>query len=82
MWLESTKRSQVYAALYTVPMRSLRGTCFATVGTTQFDALIRTLLSDEVLTLLANQGYDRLVLQTGRGAEPVLPETSPLPVEW
>ena len=55
---------------------------FATVGTTQFDALTSTLLSDEVLSLLASQSYDRLVLQIGRGAEPQIPASSPVKVEW
>ena len=57
-------------------------TCFATVGTTQFDALISSLLSAEVLGLLASQGYTRLLLQIGRGAEPCLPASAPLEIEW
>lgn len=62
-----------------VPMSK---TCFATVGTTQFDALISSLLSAEVLGLLASQGYTRLLLQIGRGAEPCLPASAPLEIEW
>ena len=56
--------------------------CFATVGTTQFDALTATLLTTEVLASLAAQGYTRLVLQVGRGAEPQVPASPPLAVEW
>jgi len=57
-------------------------TAFATVGTTQFDVLITTLLADDVLQLFAKHGYTRLLLQVGRGAEPVVPESPPLRVEW
>ena len=55
---------------------------FATVGTTQFDALIKVLLTDETLALLAGQGYDCLRLQVGRGSEPTMPSQPPLKVEW
>lgn len=55
---------------------------FATVGTTQFDTLTTTLLSDEVLATLAAQGYKRLVMQLGRGTEPTVPEAPPLAIEW
>ena len=57
-------------------------TAFATVGTTQFDELTAALTSAEVLQLLARQGYERLVLQVGRGAEPVMPDSLPLTVDW
>lgn len=61
-------------------------TAFATVGTTQFDALTRALVSPEVTSLLARQGYTRLLLQIGRGAEPPLAASAgpapPLRVEW
>eukprot|EP00315_Gephyrocapsa_oceanica_P000752 CAMPEP_0185336004 /NCGR_PEP_ID=MMETSP1363-20130426/88793_1 /TAXON_ID=38817 /ORGANISM="Gephyrocapsa oceanica, Strain RCC1303" /LENGTH=169 /DNA_ID=CAMNT_0027935043 /DNA_START=39 /DNA_END=544 /DNA_ORIENTATION=- len=58
--------------------------CFATVGTTQFDALTLALVSHEVTGLLARHGYSCLRLQIGRGAEPVLPSDPPppIPVEW
>ena len=57
---------------------------FATVGTTQFDALTQSLVCTEVTELLARQGYSRLVIQIGRGAEPALPSSPPpaLSVEW
>ena len=51
---------------------------FATVGTTQFDALTSTLLSRELLETLRRQGYGELLVQYGRGAEPA-PPTQPLP---
>ena len=57
-------------------------TVFATVGTTQFDVLTKTLLSDEVLALLAVMGYKRLVMQLGRGAELALPPSPPLTIDW
>jgi beta-1,4-N-acetylglucosaminyltransferase len=58
-------------------------TVFATVGTTQFDALTQALVSAEVTELLFQQGYTRLLLQVGRGAEPALPSPAlALPVEW
>ena len=58
--------------------------CFATVGTTQFDALTLALVSHEVTGLLARHGYSCLRLQIGRGAEPVLPSDPPppIPIEW
>ena len=57
-------------------------TAFATVGTTQFTALIETLLSDEVLQALVSQGFERLVLQVGKGPEPTVPKSPPLAIEW
>ena len=57
-------------------------TVFVTVGTTQFDELTTTLLSDEVLSTLAAQGYTRLVMQLGRGTEPSLPSSPPLQIDW
>lgn len=63
-------------------MAPRRRAVFATVGTTQFDAFVSTLLSAEVLALLASQGYTHLRLQLGRGAEPAVPAAPPLEVEW
>ena len=53
---------------------------FATVGTTQFDALTAVLLSSEVLEVLRRQGYNELRVQYGRGSEPAAPATPPLEV--
>ncbi|XP_071614332.1 UDP-N-acetylglucosamine transferase subunit ALG13 [Heliangelus exortis] len=48
------------------------GSVFVTVGTTSFDDLIETVCSPETLQVLQNRGYQKLVLQVGRGAlEPV-----------
>mmetsp|Transcript_44111 Transcript_44111/g.73218 ORF Transcript_44111/g.73218 Transcript_44111/m.73218 type:complete len:173 (+) Transcript_44111:42-560(+) len=57
-------------------------TVFVTVGTTEFDVLVQKLLSDDVLSLLAQQGFDSLCLQIGRGSEPTIPECPPLAVKW
>uniref|UniRef100_A0A7S3AUG2 UDP-N-acetylglucosamine transferase subunit ALG13 n=1 Tax=Haptolina ericina TaxID=156174 RepID=A0A7S3AUG2_9EUKA len=57
-------------------------TAFVTVGTTQFDVLIQTLLSDEALALLATQGYEKLVLQIGRGDDPPAINNPPLAIDW
>ena len=57
-------------------------TVFVTVGTTQFDHLVTTVLSDEALALLAEQGYHRLCIQYGRGTPPpAVPASAPLEVE-
>lgn len=40
---------------------------FVTVGTTQFDMLIKTVTSDEILDRLVNMGCKKIILQTGRG---------------
>ena len=57
-------------------------TVFATVGTTQFDALIRTLCSPDVLAALAAAGYTALRLQVGHGAAPPEVVDPPLAFEW
>uniref|UniRef100_A0A1A8N2Q8 UDP-N-acetylglucosamine transferase subunit ALG13 n=1 Tax=Nothobranchius pienaari TaxID=704102 RepID=A0A1A8N2Q8_9TELE len=46
-------------------------TVFVTVGTTSFDELIESITSSEVTQELKIRGYERLVLQVGRGS--VLP---------
>ena len=40
---------------------------FVTVGTTQFDQLIQTVASHDVLQKLKSLGYSKVVFQTGRG---------------
>ena len=57
-------------------------TCFATVGTTEFAALVDALLSADVLSALAAQGHGRLLIQLGKGPEPVVPKNAPLAIEW
>jgi hypothetical protein len=39
---------------------------FLTVGTTQFDTLVQTVLSEKVLKKLKQKGYSSLTLQTGK----------------
>ncbi|XP_056456429.1 UDP-N-acetylglucosamine transferase subunit ALG13 homolog [Gadus chalcogrammus] len=46
-------------------------TVFVTVGTTSFDELILTIKTPEAVKALKARGYERLVLQVGRGS--VLP---------
>ncbi|XP_028314599.1 UDP-N-acetylglucosamine transferase subunit ALG13 homolog [Gouania willdenowi] len=48
-------------------------TVFVTVGTTCFDELIECITSAEVTQVLRARGYERLVLQVGRGS--FLPDT-------
>ncbi|XP_026213636.1 UDP-N-acetylglucosamine transferase subunit ALG13 homolog [Anabas testudineus] len=43
-------------------------TVFVTVGTTSFDDLIENITSSEAVETLKAQGYERLVLQVGRGS--------------
>ncbi|XP_055925555.1 UDP-N-acetylglucosamine transferase subunit ALG13 homolog isoform X2 [Argiope bruennichi] len=54
---------------------------FVTVGSTSFDDLIQTVSSPEVLQLLADEGFRKVVLQIGKGN--LLPEKSDIiEVEW
>ncbi|KAG7225812.1 hypothetical protein INR49_014463 [Caranx melampygus] len=43
-------------------------TAFVTVGTTSFDELITNITSSEAVQALKARGYERLVLQVGRGS--------------
>lgn len=52
-------------------------TVFVTVGTTSFDELIETIISSEALETLKSRGYERLVLQVGRGSVLPRPEACP-----
>lgn len=51
---------------------------FVTVGTTSFDALIHTCMQTSFLKLLVTKGYEKIILQIGRGE--YVPESSS-PVE-
>jgi beta-1,4-N-acetylglucosaminyltransferase len=42
-------------------------TCFVTVGTTKFDALVETVDSEPVLSALRAKGFDRVLVQYGGG---------------
>ncbi|XP_053811905.1 UDP-N-acetylglucosamine transferase subunit ALG13 homolog isoform X1 [Vidua macroura] len=54
---------------------------FVTVGTTSFDELIATARSPPALQALQSRGYQRLVLQVGRGSLPQPSSSSALAVE-
>ncbi|KAL5469333.1 hypothetical protein EMCRGX_G030583 [Ephydatia muelleri] len=49
---------------------------FVTVGTTSFDALICTCMETSFLKLLVTKGYEKLILQIGRGE--YVPQRSPV----
>ncbi|XP_074003533.1 UDP-N-acetylglucosamine transferase subunit ALG13-like [Numenius arquata] len=50
---------------------------FVTVGTTSFDDLIATVSSPAALQVLRSRGYQKLVLQVGRGELKPAPRSSP-----
>ncbi|XP_003970264.2 UDP-N-acetylglucosamine transferase subunit ALG13 homolog isoform X1 [Takifugu rubripes] len=52
-------------------------TVFVTVGTTKFDQLIESITSPENVQILKDRGYERLVLQVGKGS--VLPTADSCP---
>ncbi|XP_037264286.1 putative bifunctional UDP-N-acetylglucosamine transferase and deubiquitinase ALG13 [Falco rusticolus] len=54
---------------------------FVTVGTTSFDDLIATICSPAALQVLQSRGYEKLVLQVGRGALPPALSGTALAVE-
>ncbi|GAX18599.1 beta-1,4-N-acetylglucosaminyltransferase [Fistulifera solaris] len=51
-------------------MSSKKKTILVTVGTTQFDDLVRCVTADQALQSVANLGYHRLVIQYGKGIRP------------
>ncbi|NP_001084877.1 ALG13, UDP-N-acetylglucosaminyltransferase subunit-like L homeolog [Xenopus laevis] len=58
-------------------------TVFVTVGTTSFDHLISCVSAEETVTILKGLGYNRLVLQIGRGTiEPAPSCTSDFLLEF
>lgn len=52
-------------------------TVFVTVGTTSFDDLIESITRADAAQALSDRGYERLVLQVGRGS--VLPDADSCP---
>ncbi|XP_073343246.1 UDP-N-acetylglucosamine transferase subunit ALG13 [Pagrus major] len=52
-------------------------TVFVTVGTTSFDELIESITTSEAVQALKARGYERLVLQVGRGS--LLPDADSCP---
>lgn len=56
-------------------------TIFVTVGTTLFDKLVSATTSSAALDWMASKGYTRLVIQYGRGKEPILPQILSIKIE-
>jgi beta-1,4-N-acetylglucosaminyltransferase len=54
---------------------------FVTVGTTRFDALITCVTRPEALIWMKENGYTDLVIQYGKGNEPVIPTSSPVSIQ-
>lgn len=52
-------------------------TVFVTVGTTSFDELIKVITSSEAVEALKSHGYEKLVLQVGKGTVLPCPESCP-----
>lgn len=44
--------------------------CFVTVGSTQFEKLIFTILTDDILQQFSNIGINKLIVQNGSGKIP------------
>ncbi|PVD36433.1 hypothetical protein C0Q70_03417 [Pomacea canaliculata] len=56
---------------------------FVTVGTTEFVELIKTATSDDILKVLRNLGFTKVLLQIGRGSfEPESRCASPKTLPW
>ncbi|XP_037090434.1 UDP-N-acetylglucosamine transferase subunit ALG13 homolog [Pollicipes pollicipes] len=56
---------------------------FVTVGTTEFDKLVRTVTSSEMLRTLSSRGYGEMVLQIGSGeTEPTSGTAEGVMVRW
>ena len=43
------------------------GTVFVTVGTTKFESLIKTVNEENILRLLSEKGYEKVIFQIGKG---------------
>lgn len=52
-------------------------TVFVTVGTTSFDELIETIIRSEAVEALKSRGYEKLILQVGRGTILPSPDNCP-----
>ena len=51
-------------------MSTSTNSVFVTVGTTSFDNLISAITLPEVLTFIKSHGFNKIVLQYGRGSRP------------
>lgn len=56
-------------------------TIFVTVGTTLFDKLVAASTTQKALEWMSSNGYNRLVIQYGKGQEPKIPTNPPLEIE-
>lgn len=54
---------------------------FVTVGTTRFDGLIKGVTRPEALLWMKENGYTDLIIQYGKGNEPVIPTCSPVSIQ-
>ncbi len=54
------------AFIVAVTVLSMSKRVFVTVGTTQFESLIKSIDSIEFLQLLVNQNFDEILVQIGR----------------
>lgn len=48
-------------------------TVFVTVGTTKFESLINKILSDQILDILIEQGFRKIIIQIGNGCHENIP---------
>lgn len=55
---------------------------FVTVGTTKFDALVRSLDSDACLSALKARGVDRVLMQIGHGEYTPRAEAAGVSIDW
>lgn len=53
---------------------------FVTVGTTRFDRLVEAVTRPEALEWMTLNGYNSLVIQYGKGSEPVIPKETKITV--
>jgi beta-1,4-N-acetylglucosaminyltransferase len=54
---------------------------FVTVGTTRFDLLIEMITQPSALDWMKSNGYTDLIIQYGKGNEPIIPENTAAPLK-
>ena len=64
-----------------MPVSDLKKSVFVTVGSTSFDDLIKTVCTEECLELLKSYGFEKIILQVGKGTF-VPEEMLSFKVEW
>nr|CAG4646734.1 EOG090X0KOU [Macrothrix elegans] len=55
---------------------------FVTVGTTQFDNLVKQVLSPDTLSLFEEKGFTHLNIQVGCGLNPIIPAQTNIQISW